>query len=997
MIRQCRRLVLGALCAVGLVPVAARAQGATTGVIAGRVVDAASQQPLAGATVVIAGTTRGTIATGDGTFRIVGVTPGTVQVRAQRIGYAPSTQTATVTPGGTATLNFALAATAVQLDVVVTSATGESVRKRERGDNASTIQAADIQPSAVNSFAGVLQGRAPGVTIQQSGGTTGTGARVRVRGANSVSLSNEPLLIIDGVRVNNAANSYSIGVGGQAPSRLNDLNPNDIENIEILKGPAATGLFGTAAANGVIQVTTKKGRSGRPRWSVYTEQGGLADVTAYPANYGSYSPDPRTGASGLFNCFLADVAGDDPACPRIDSLARFNPLEDASPFQTGYRQRYGANVQGGLSAATYYLSADYEGEKGIYKISDLDRLNLRANVNATIAKNLNVGVNAGYLTSGLRLPINDNSNLGIVSGGLLGQPVRDARLGYFNRQPDTLFVIDNEQDIERFTGGLNGTYAPLSWLNVTATLGYDVLNRHDNVLFPPNLVTNTQANREGSRTSNRIQAFNYTGNASATATFNLNPNLVSTTTVGTQYLRDNFTGTYAFGAILSPGGRGLDQTNSRFSVGEDYTDNRTLGVLAQQQLAFKDRLFGTVAIRGDDNSAFGQDFGLIYYPSASLSYVISDEPFFPENRFVNSLRLRTAYGRSGLRPGAFDAIRYFDATPVTTATADAAGFTFGNLGNPDLKPELTQEIEGGFDLGLFNNRASFEVTAYLKKSRDALIAVVLPSSAGVGGSVFRNVGGVSNRGLEALLTTTLFDRPNFRAEANVNYTLLRNRLDDLGEEDPIIFGLGGDTQKHVEGRPLGGYHQRPYTYDDANRNGIIEYDEVTVRDTSEYLGNSQPTRTLALSTNLTFFKYFRFTGLVDYQGGYKQYNATEDFRCSTTINCRALYDSTASLFDQARAIADYQFGTVAGYIEDGSFVKLRELSLSIGTPDTFARRLFGARGLSFTLSGRNLATWTDYTGFDPEVNFAGQANFSQGDFLTQPPVRFYTARIDLNF
>ena len=978
--------LLAALPAIGV------AQG--TGTIVGRVTDRATQQPIPEVQIVVAGTTRGTRADAQGDFRLTEVPAGPVQLRALRLGYQSQTQPVSVVAGATATANFELVVTARTLDEVTITATGEQQRKRESGANIGTIKPPEA-PAAKNNMAGVLQGQVAGVTVQQSGGTTGTGARVRIRGANSVSLSNEPLLVVDGVRVNNGANSFSIGVGGQSVSRLNDINPNDIENIEVLKGPAATGLFGTAAANGVIQITTRKGRDGKARWTVYTEQGAVEDRTDYPDNFNTYTTNPTTGVSNLGFCFLAD--GSD--CP-IDSLARYNPLKADSPFRVGHRQRYGANVSGGSQQINYFISGDLEEEEGIYDISNLDRINLRTNLSAELNSRLNVGISASYLTSDLRLPINDNSNLGIVSNGLLGraraqETPTDTRRGYFNRPPDTLMVIETLQGIERFLGSANGNWSPLDWLSVVGTVGYDALTRHDNELFPPNRITNNLSNREGSRTTNRLQIFNYTANAAATARFNLTPDLLSTSTIGAQFLREDFEGTFAFGAILVEGGTTIDATVARFAVGEDNDDNRTLGLVASQQFAFRDRLFVNLGVRGDDNSAFGKDFGVIYYPSASLSWVVSEEGFFPSLRALSSLRLRAAFGESGLRPGNLDAIRFFAATPVTVAAADVAGFTLSAVGNPALKPERTREYEGGFDLELFSGRVNLEATAFRKRSEDALVNVVFPPSAGSGGGRFENIGSVENKGFEGLLNATVVDLDNVRFDATINYTHVKNELTELNR-DPIIFGLGGDTQRHTEGRPLGAYYQTPYTFDDANGDGIIGYDEVTVGDSAEYLGNPLPTRTISFTGNLTFFKYFRLSALIDHQGGYKQFNSTEEFRCSAILNCQALYDPNASLFDQARAIAGFQFGTAAGYIEDGTFTRLRELSLTISAPERYARRM-GARGLTFTLAGRNLALWTDYTGFDPELNFAGQSNFSQADFLTQPPARYLTARLDVNF
>src|SRR5690349_9440092 len=277
-------------------PVLAAAQQ-PTGTITGRVVDRASQQPVVGATVRVVGTTRGAQTSDQGTYRITGVTAGAVNVQALRIGYASITRPLTITNGETATLDFTLEPAATQLGVVQVTATGQEQSRRESGVSTATISVPEEVPqAAVSNLQTVLSSRAAGVTVQEAGGTTGSAARIRIRGSNSVSLSNDPLIIVDGIRVNNDEGATSIGVGGQVPSRLNDLNPEDIENIEIVKGPAAAALYGTAAANGVIQITTKRGRAGRTKWNVHTEAGSVNEVTSYPTNYwtldeADYAPD----------------------------------------------------------------------------------------------------------------------------------------------------------------------------------------------------------------------------------------------------------------------------------------------------------------------------------------------------------------------------------------------------------------------------------------------------------------------------------------------------------------------------------------------------------------------------------------------------------------------------------------------------------------------------------------------------------------------------------
>ena len=280
---QLHRQWMKVTCAVMLLPCALAAQD-QAGAIAGRVIDRDTQQPIPSAQVVIVGTQVGALTDDRGEYRLTRVTPGARQVRALRLGYQSATQAVTVVAGQTATVDFALGNAAVNLDQVVITATGETQRKRESGAITSTIAVDALDLAPITNFSQVLTGRAPGVAVQLTSGTLGSGTRIRIRGTNSISLANDPLLIIDGVRVNNTVAS-GIAVGGMLPSRLDDLNPDEIENIEVIKGPAAAALYGPAAANGVIQVTTKRGRPGKTRFSLYTEQGTIEEVSDFPFNY----------------------------------------------------------------------------------------------------------------------------------------------------------------------------------------------------------------------------------------------------------------------------------------------------------------------------------------------------------------------------------------------------------------------------------------------------------------------------------------------------------------------------------------------------------------------------------------------------------------------------------------------------------------------------------------------------------------------------------------
>lgn len=975
------RNALSALALAALILAPPPALAAQQASVTGTVTDQVTAQPLAGVRVSVAGTGRAAFTNQDGRYTLASVPAGSQRLQAALIGFGALTQTVDVPAEGSATVNFALKASAVALDVLVVTATGEQ-RARELPNSIGSIPASTITEKApVNSMADLLNSRTPGLSVTSAGGTTGAGARVRIRGSNSVSLSNEPVIYMDGVRLENNSQSSSIGVGGQNPSRLNDLNPEDYETIDVVKGPSATALYGTTAANGIIQIKSKFGQEGPARWRLYAETGSLSDYTDYPANYAA-------------DCLLIDQA--DGVCTQT-SLQSFNPLETNSPFRTGSRAQYGLNVSGGSKEATYFFSGEQEGERGIYLANQLKRTSLRANVRAQVSSTLDLSVATGFLSSSLRRPENDNNSFGILPSGLLG--LTDTTNGGFGfLTPAQSMSLVTNQKINRFTGSMIANWYPRSWLRGRAVVGIDFTNRFDeSTVFPGKIpAAFSITGFEGSRAANRDNIVNLTATVNGTATFDPTPSLRSSTTVGIQFLRDKFQGNRASGRKLVAGNNSLGGVVIP-AVNEVNDEAKTFGAFIEEQLGWNDKVFFTAAVRGDDNSAFGKDFDFIAYPKVGASWVISDESFFPKGSVLSSLRLRAAYGLSGLQPGTTDAQQFFNPVAVTSAGVDVPGFTIGNLGNASLKPEKSREVEFGFEAGLLNERGSFEFTFYNKKSTDALIAVTLAPSLGGPTTQFFNLGEVNNKGVELSLGMRVISRPNLSFDVNASAWGNRNRLIELGPDiAPIIFGLGGASQRHEEGFPLGAFFVLPYTYADANGDGLIGSNEVTVGSEPTYHGTPFPTQGGSLSGTLRFGNYVQVYGLLDGRWGHRLFNSTEEFRCGFVI-CRGLNDSTASLADQARAIAAAlaPTTTAAGFIEDAGFVKLREVSVTLFAPQRWAQRL-RVSGLSLTLSGRNLATWTKYTGFDPEVLGGGQANFNTFDFLTQPPVRFFTARFNLN-
>jgi TonB-linked SusC/RagA family outer membrane protein len=1041
------------LLAFALLPADVTAQG--SGTITGRVIDQATQAPVPDAQVIVVGTQRGAMTDQDGRFTISGVPAGSYEVRARRVGYSSTVQRVTVSDGGAATAEFSLPASATRLEeVVVNAVTGQEERRVEVGTNTGFIGVADLNKGPITKMADVLQGRVAGVTLQSVGGVSGSGQRVRIRGANSLSLSNEPLLYLDGVLVSNGKGGISVGGGDY--SRLNDLNPEEIEDIEILKGPAASAIYGSAASNGVLLITTKKGRVGAPVWRAYGEVGRLKDKNDYPLNYAAlrridpvsteyYETDNQVlfttalfGPSAPFatchNYQAALAVGTTGACTQDVQLS-FDMFRDdrTTPFVSGNKDKLGLSVSGGSDALTYFLSGDRDAEVGVLRPNSIERVSLRTNLNARVGQNATAAVTAAYITSKHRRVGSDNSiyspliwavhgpaqYLEGMETDTAGVPV--GRIGsLFGPSPVDDKHNFADQLIDRFIIGANTNYTPRSWLRLNANAGLDYYGRADNQSLDPNVLPIGGEFDVGFRDAFRSNNYEWTSNASAAATFSPRSSLVSTTTVGGSFQRSLFQQVECFGQAIPAGTRSCAAATTEFAVDETRTELKSVGVFVRQELAFADRMFLSGSLRADNNSGLVREVsGLSYYPSVNASWLISDESFFPNARFLNQLRLRLGWGQAGQRPGFGQAESFYGARAIQRAGAEEPALILTGTGNPALKVERTTEFEGGFDVGLFDNRLAAEFTAFTRSSKDALVARNLAPSAGLSANVFQNLGRIKNWGTEMGLNLSAIQSDRVALDVRLTAATLHNRIDVLGQDiAPIQLNRG--RQQHREGFSAGGYFARPIKYNDANGDGRLSVAEVSV-DTSKflivpdgaggldtlnvaYVGPLLPTNTQGLSFDLTVFKNVTIATLFERRAGNKQMNETEFFRCRTQHAnpffgfCGAIADPNATLDAQAAFIGSQfaQFGaTPYGYMEDATFVKWRELSVRFGIPEAMGARASLLRGASLTFSGRNLKTWTDYTGLDPEINEAGGGNFTQAEFNTQPPVRTFTVRLDL--
>ena len=1003
----------------------AAAQQQTT--VVGRVTDAETGQAVAEVQIVVVGTNRSAFTNAEGRYIIRIAVPGDLTLRATRLGYANATRDVSVAAGQSVSADFSMDPTPVALTGMVVTATGAQ-RRVEVGNAIARVEAASVvQTRAVTNMNDLLLARSPGVMVMP-GTATGQSGRVRIRGLSSLSLSRDPIYVIDGVRMENSSNSFSISVGGTRTSRVSDINPEEIESMEVVKGPSAATLYGTDAANGVIVITTKRGTAGRPQWTYYTEQTAMMEQGDYPTAYRGWRSTSR--ANNTVSCTLSQVASG--ACVQ-DSLTSFNLAEDdeSTPYGIGYRQQHGLQVRGGSETIRYFLHGEWEDENGTLKVPEFekrymaarnlslsedqqnqDRLRkatFRANLNITLSDALDLAVSSGYITQDLRLPQADDSGTAGVTGNTYGGPgfkyninsAGDTLYGWREFTPKNIYQRENVQEVERYINSINANWRPNNWLAVRANVGLDFVSRHDWRICRFEECTHATY-RLGFKNENRHNFYNYTVDLGGTATRRLNDETESQTSIGVQFYRSLFTGNYASGSTLPPGGQTVSDAAVR-DGDETTTESRTLGAYLEQRISWRDKLFVTGAVRSDRNSAFGADFGTVFYPKLSVSWLLSEEEFFSAPDWLDQFRLRMAYGASGVQPGTTDAVQYYATTQFLGESGEQTGLVYSAIGNANLKPERSSEIEVGFDASMFEGRLSTEITYYNKQSKDALISRVLPPSLGASSSRYENLGKVSNTGLEGLIEGTLLRTDDLEWRMMLNASMNENKLESLGGLPTIVSS--SRTQQR-EGYSINAFWARGLlSYEDKDGNGIITYNkdqaksEIVVSDTAIYLGRSSPKYEAALTNGFSFWNgQVRLDAMFDFKGGHLMYNNTERIRCASRVNCQAIYDPDTPLWKQARAmmVREHPSRSVAGFLEKADFVRFRELSLTLSPPSDFFGSFMSGRTLTVTMAARNLKVWTDYTGVDPEA-FFGSNTDGTSEFQSFGPKRYYTLRLSLGF
>ncbi len=1011
-----RRVLLAVLLAVGAALSAPRwlaAQG--TGTISGTVTDGASGQSLGDVRIHVAGGLLQGVTDLKGLYRIVNVPAGSITLEVRRIGYRAVEKSVTLAAGQQLVADFALTTSVVTLEEVVVSGTAGDQKRRAQGAQVSEISVSDITNTApVRTFEQVLQSRIPGVSVTLASGTSGANSQIRIRGPASISLSNEPIIYVDGIRVA-AGTGNLFFTGGQATGRLSELNPRDFESIEVVKGPAAATLYGADASAGVIQIITKKGKQG----SRFSQTVGL--------EYDNINPNFVPPANYAF-CTTALIAPTSPSplCrgKTTADLVSDNPLVRQGAFRHGNTKDFSWTGTGGGNNFGYYVSGDYGTEDGTTPNNGFDRRSGRVNFNWIPSTKLSLTVGVGMTRSNFVLPDNDNNVYGYLGGGLLGSPlsVRDdgveSNNGFFGfaRDVSAIQSIENDQMTHRTISTGTAVWTPMSWWTNRVTVGADWLRDEIRRFLPKNSrgsfqgISNTgdiSENREG------IERYtiDYLGNVKVSTSSHLSHNL----SAGFQIIDTRDENVFATGQGITVNSNNTVSATSSKSAGQGLIRQKQVGFLGQYQGSYNDRLYVTLGARIDANSAFGNTKEWFFLPKASVSYVISEEPFWHGGMgFINTLRLRGAWGQTGRSPTPGASLVTLSPAPFILAGTEQAGAVPSSPGNDSLKAERGVEYEAGFDAGMFSDRVGLEVTYYRKTSKNLLLQKPLPPSLGFTQTPFVNIGKLRNQGIEVAVTAQPIQKKHLSWDMRLGLSTLNSKIVSMGGVPAF-----GTLNRFQEGSEPGMFV--------GNR--IRSIDTVTkiviVSDSLERIGPVLPTLEGNFSTNVTLMRNLRFYALLDWKTGNYLYNLTDFFRETQLVRSNNRLDPTVlSTLERLRRYGNPTAGQPAfvregkapgcpgatcafpptatvnevrdGYVQKADFAKLREVSVTYTLPSKWAG-YFRSQSASFTVSGQNLHTWTGYQGFDPELLSAATTNFSRQDFLTIPPARRVVVKLNLTF
>jgi len=996
--------------------------------IQGKVTATSDNTPLPAVNIIVKGTNNGTVSDFDGNYSIE--TPADATLVFSSIGF----ESKEIAVNGRSTVDVSLVETTEGLDEVVVTSFGIEQEKKALGYAVQEIDAAEITKTKQQNVVSALQGKVAGVQITNAGGAPGQSARIIIRGVNSLdpNADNQPLFVVDGVPVDNST-VESVGTPRGLSNRAADINPNDIESMNVLKGAAATALYGVRASNGAVIITTKKGKAGQVKINVNSSVG-FEEINQYPEFQevygqgfsGVYDPDsfwPNWGPS------MTDIN-------KIDPSVRFNDIwRDA--FRTGVQTDNSISVSGGNEKATFYGSLGRLKNEGIIPFSDWGRVSAKLNGQINFSDKFTFAANINYTVSGgNRVPhdrfmerlvywapnadvtdyINEDGTMRSV--GTNTNPIYDARFSTF------------KDEVNRTIGNVRFTYSPFEWLDINYLLGTDYYSdkRTEITPGPLGIAGEVALDDEGFIRETRINSRDINSNFYLTFNKSWTDKLNTTLRVGNDVFQRDLERVDAYGEdFVIPQFYDLSYT-SLISNSQDKRKKRLVGVYGDLLVDYDDMIFLNLTARNDFTSTLPIGNNSFFYPSANLGFVFTEA--FDKPDFFTFGKIRASIAQVGKDTSPYQIGQTYTSSDTYPLAGEVGFSRFSRFGDPELVPEKTTSIEFGTDLRFFGNRLGLDLTYYKSNSKNQIIPV--PVSDAVGFSTFvTNAGEIQNQGLEAILTATPVKNENFRWDITLNASYNKNEVLSIREGiDEILVGsqsgyAGSSVSlRLIEGEAYGNIFGSSYERVGADPNSIflnsdlpqvIGEDGFPIRNGDQLiLGNVTPTWIGGISNDFSY-KGFDLSFLIDFRADVDQYSQYDNFFSAFGIAKYTLNRNETIVFDgiledgtpNSQPVflgqgvgpdgRDYGAGyyrntyrTVSeNFIHDASFIKLRNISLGYNFQEEALKGLpFSSVRLS--VAANNIILYTPWDGFDPESFSAGAGGNATGlTGLGYPGVQSY--------
>ncbi|MCA0375609.1 MAG: TonB-dependent receptor [Gemmatimonadetes bacterium] len=992
------------LVALGGLPQSAHAQQG--GAVRGTVTDSATGRPIASAQVTIPGSTRGTVTNESGTYQLTGVPAGAVSLRVQRIGYAAATRAVTVTSGGTVTADVALAPVATVLTTVVATGYGSSQRATVSAAIAS-VDSTAFARLPVTSIDNALQGRIAGVQVMQNSGEPGTGVSVRVRGPASLNAGNQPLYVIDGVPMLQGTFEQITSTSGQRMTPISGLNPDDIASIDVLKDAAAAAIYGSRGSNGVVLITTKRGAGGNKfRFNINSSLSSQSvEKTLDLLNATQYVTLMNEGRANQGQAPLFAAGTDSINTDWQGAVFRNAPMSDVQ-----------LSVSGGSDRLRMFLSGANVSQTGIVIGSRYQRQTMRLNMDAQATSKLSLMGSVGLTReSNDRVPGDLNVD-GIVTNAMSLQPfspVRGTSFGYGGNAQNLLYSNPvafaaysslNARTL-RALGNIEARLQATDRLTLTGRAGADVYGVDELRWRSPKVDRATSASVGGEGANGRTSATRYVTEAFGNYDLVRNERQQLALTAGTSLERNKSDFNYVAGNGFPTGFERYVRNAAAVSTFDGgATENTLVSYFARANWSMRDKYLLSASFRTDGSSRFGSANQYGQFLAASGAWTVSDEAYMSGLAKYATLKLRASYGTTGNQ-----GISDFASRTLATSQAysGTTGLANSQLGNPNLKWELTKETDLGADVGFFDGRVNLIVDWYDRATSNLLVQRPVPATSGYT-SVWDNVGAISNRGFDLNLQTVNVragGAGGFEWKSDLNVTFNKNEVTELYDGLPITATVSGRvTSVAAVGQPLGTFFVYQFLrVDPANGNALYRKADGTetaapVAADLTFAGNPQPKYFGGL-TNTVTWRNFDLKGFLQFSQGGKVLNLARIFMDDGGNSRDNKYASVLKRWQKPGDITDQpRMGSTGGarflssrFVEDGSFARLQEVTLGYRLPSVLARSM-RADNARLYVSGRNLVTWSKYMGYNPDVNSNGaNANTVMGvDYYAYPLARIVT-------